>query len=109
HSVRSVVPRRRHRWRARRRGRRERPSPDGVLHRPQSAPDRDPDLRGVTNPRNAPEELWAPLNDPAFWAGDPAPHFARLRRAAPVVWNPVFGYWALAAHADVMTVSRDPA
>ena len=51
----------------------------------------------MTNPRNAPEELWAPLNDPAFWAGDPAPHFARLRRAAPVVWNPVFGYWALAA------------
>ena len=63
----------------------------------------------ATDPRNAPGELWAPLNDPTFWAGDPAPHFARLRREAPIVWNPVFGYWALARHADVMTVSRDPA
>jgi cytochrome P450 len=57
----------------------------------------------------APEELWAPLNDPTFWAGDPHPHFARLRREAPLVWNPVFGYWAASRHADVMTVSRDPA
>jgi cytochrome P450 len=61
------------------------------------------------DPRNAPEELWAPLNDPAFWAGDPHPHFARLRREAPILWNPVFGYFALARHADVITVSRDPA
>ncbi|MCC6848129.1 MAG: cytochrome P450 [Deltaproteobacteria bacterium] len=63
----------------------------------------------TVDPRNAPEQLWAPLNDPAFWAGDPAPHFARLRREAPVLWNPAFGYWALAHHADVMTVSRDAA
>ncbi|MCC6765859.1 MAG: cytochrome P450 [Deltaproteobacteria bacterium] len=63
----------------------------------------------TVDPRNAPEELWAPLNDPAFWAGDPGPHLTRLRREAPVLWNPVFRYWALAHHADVMTVSRDPA
>lgn len=61
------------------------------------------------DPRDAPEALWAPLDDPAFWAGDPAPHFARLRREAPVVWNPRSRYWVLARHADVMTVSRDPA
>ncbi len=59
------------------------------------------------DPRSAPEDVWAPLNDPAFWSGDPTAHFARLRREAPIVWNPVFGYWALARHADVMTVSRD--
>ncbi len=63
----------------------------------------------IVDPRNAPEELWAPLDDPAFWAGDPAPHLARLRREAPVLWNPTAGYWALAHHADVMKVSRDPA
>lgn len=63
----------------------------------------------MTDPRSAPAELWAPLNDPAFWAGDPFPHFARLRREAPLVWNPVFGYWAASRHADVMTVSRDAA
>jgi cytochrome P450 len=63
----------------------------------------------MLDPRSAPEELWAPLNDPAFWAGDPFPHFARLRREAPLVWSPVFGYWAASRHADVMTVSRDPA
>jgi cytochrome P450 len=63
----------------------------------------------MTDLRWAPEELSAPLNDPAFWAGDPFPHFARLRREAPLLWNPVFGYWAVSRHADVMTVSRDPA
>lgn len=63
----------------------------------------------MIDPRSAPEELWAPLNDPTFWGGDPFPHFARLRREAPLIWNPVFGYWAASRHADVMTVSRDPA
>jgi cytochrome P450 len=57
--------------------------------------------------RDAPEELWAPLDDPEFWAGDPHPHLARLRREAPVAWNASRGYWALARHAEVMAVSRD--
>ena len=58
--------------------------------------------------RDAPEALWAPLDDPAFFAGEPFPHYARLRREAPVMWNPARGYWALSRHAEVMTVSRDP-
>lgn len=56
----------------------------------------------------ADEALWAPLDDPAFWAGDPFPHYARLRREAPVVWNPERGYWTVSRHAEVLAVSRDP-
>lgn len=61
-----------------------------------------------SDPRQAPDSLWAPLDDPAFYAGDPFPHYARLRREAPVVWNAARGYWALSRHADVQTVSKDP-
>ncbi len=61
------------------------------------------------DPRRAPEALWAPLDDPGFYAGDPFPHYARLRREAPVVWNAARGYWAVSRHADVAAVSRDPA
>ncbi len=57
--------------------------------------------------RDAPEALWGPLDDPEFWAGDPHPHLARLRREAPVAWNSARGYWALSRHAEVMAVSRD--
>lgn len=62
----------------------------------------------MVDPRHAPEELWAPLDDPAFYAGDPFPHYARLRREAPVVWNAARGYWAVSRHAEVTAVSRDP-
>jgi cytochrome P450 len=62
----------------------------------------------MVDPRRAPESLWAPLDDPAFWAGDPFPHYARLRREAPLVWNAARGYWAASRHADVLAVSRDP-
>jgi cytochrome P450 len=53
--------------------------------------------------------LWRPLDDPAFWAGDPYPHYARLRREAPVLWNVERGYWIVSRHAEVLAVSRDPA
>ena len=52
-------------------------------------------------------DLTVPLDDPEFYAGDPFPHYARLRREAPVAWNPRLGYWALSRHAEVMAVSRD--
>ena len=72
----------RHQHRTRRRGRRGTDRADPLLHRPEPPPDRDPHLRLVSPSRSIPrtprEELWAPLNDPAFWAGDPHPHFARL-------------------------------
>jgi cholest-4-en-3-one 26-monooxygenase len=62
----------------------------------------------MLDPRHVPEALWAPLDDPAFYAADPFPHYARLRREAPVAWNAARGYWAVSRHADVVTVSRDP-
>jgi cholest-4-en-3-one 26-monooxygenase len=47
------------------------------------------------------------------WAeGVPHEAFELLRREAPVFWHPEPegpGFWALTRHADVVTVSRDPA
>jgi cytochrome P450 len=55
------------------------------------------------------DELTAPLDDDAFYAGDPFPHYARMRREAPVAWNARAGYWAVTTHAEVVAISRDPA
>lgn len=55
------------------------------------------------------EDLTAPLLDDHFYAGDPFPHYARLRDEAPVAWNDTLGFWALSRYDDVMTVSSDPA
>ena len=49
-----------------------------------------------------------PLDDPAFWAGDPEPDLARLRAESPVHWYEPGKFWALTRHADVLAVSRDP-
>jgi cytochrome P450 len=48
------------------------------------------------------------LDEDAFYAGDPFPLFAQLRREAPVAWNAQKGFWALTKHADVVMVSKDP-
>ena len=58
----------------------------------------------------APDEtaLTAPLLDPAFYAGDPFPLYARLRAEAPVARNDTLGLWTVASHAAVVAVSRDP-
>jgi len=53
-------------------------------------------------------ELTAPLLDPAFYAGDPFPLFARLRAQAPVARNDTQGLWFVSRHSDVTAVSRDP-
>jgi len=52
-----------------------------------------------------------PLHDPVFWAGDPYPAFAQLRAQDPVhrYEGPAGELWALARHADVQAVSKDPA
>jgi cytochrome P450 len=55
------------------------------------------------------EDLTAPLLDPEFYAGDPYPLYARLRAEAPVTRNDTLGMWVVSRHADVVTVSRDPA
>jgi cytochrome P450 len=56
-----------------------------------------------------PSDLTAPLLDPDFYAGDPFPLYARLRREAPVVRNDTLGFWVASRHADVVAASRDPA
>ncbi len=53
-------------------------------------------------------DLAAALEAPGFYAGDPFPHYARMRREAPVAWNEDVGYWAVTKHADVVAVSKDP-
>src|SRR6266540_3839350 len=45
--------------------------------------------------------------DPTFYAGDPYPVYARLRREDPVHLVED-GVWALLRHADVFEVSRQP-
>jgi cytochrome P450 len=60
-----------------------------------------------TGPRPTAPELTAPVLDDAFYAGDPAPHFARLRKEAPLVWHEDPGVWIASTYGDVMTVSRD--
>jgi cytochrome P450 len=54
------------------------------------------------------QDLAAALEEPGFYAGDPFPHYARLRREAPLAWNAQLGYWAVSKHADVVAISRDP-
>lgn len=63
----------------------------------------------VSHPDRPGTPLARPLTDPAFYAGDPFPHFARLRAEAPVAWNDDLGFWAVSRHADVLAVSKDAA
>jgi len=53
--------------------------------------------------------LTDPLLDPAVYAGDPFPLYARLRAEAPVARNETLGLWFVSRHAEVVAVSRDPA
>ncbi len=53
-------------------------------------------------------DLAGPLLAEDFYAGDPYPHYARLRDGAPVLWCADGGFWAVSRHADVMAVSTDP-
>lgn len=54
------------------------------------------------------EDLTGPLSDPAFYAGDPHPLFARLRSVAPLTWHTEPGFWAVTTHAEVLEASKDP-
>ena len=62
---------------------------------------------------SAPDSDFRPdLKDPDLYLAH-APHevFARLRREAPVYWNPEAdgaGFWALTRHADIVEASRQP-
>jgi cytochrome P450 len=57
-------------------------------------------------PAQAP--LTDPLIDDEFYAGEPFPHYARLRAEAPVAWNATKGFWTVSRWDDVMAVSTDP-
>ena len=48
------------------------------------------------------------LLDPAFYAGDPFPVYARLRAQGTLARNETLGFWVASRHEDVVTVSRDP-
>ncbi|HUY67259.1 MAG TPA: cytochrome P450 [Acidimicrobiales bacterium] len=55
-----------------------------------------------------PTDPTAPLLDPGFYAGDPFPLYARLRREAPLARNETVGFWVASRHAEVVAISRDP-
>jgi len=64
---------------------------------------------GMTDVASRPgQHLTGPLADPSFYADDPFPLLAQLRAEAPVAWNREAGFWAIASHADVLAVSKDP-
>src|SRR5437867_323662 len=48
------------------------------------------------------------LDDPEFYVAGVDAAYTRLRVEAPVYWCERAGFWALAKHADVLHVSRDP-
>lgn len=52
------------------------------------------------------------LSDPELYAnGIPHALFARMRREAPVRWNPMRdepGFWAVTRHEDIAAIGRDP-
>lgn len=52
--------------------------------------------------------LTDPLLDPAVYADDPYPLYARLRAEAPVARNDTLGLWMVSRHDEVVAVSRDP-
>lgn len=63
----------------------------------------------MSDPLRPGNDLAALLTDPALYAGDPFPLYARLRSEAPVAWNNEAGFWAVTTHAAVQSISTDPA
>lgn len=49
------------------------------------------------------------LTEGAFYANDPAPHFAWMRANAPVYWDAEANVWGVTKYEDVRAVSKDPA
>lgn len=48
------------------------------------------------------------LLDGDFYAGDPDPTYARLRREAPVYRDEANRLWGISRHADVIAIEKDP-
>jgi cytochrome P450 len=70
-----------------------------------------PESVEAAGPRGRPTApaLTGPIFDDPFYAGDPFPHYARLRAEAPLVWHEDPGVWVASTYVDVLAVSRDPA
>ncbi len=49
------------------------------------------------------------LLDGEFYAGDPHPWFAWLRRHDPIYWDSHGKVWGVSRYADVLEISKDPA
>ena len=47
--------------------------------------------------------------DPEFWNHDPDPALAELRRQCPVAPRADGRFWTVAAHDDIVAISKDPA
>jgi len=63
-------------------------------------------LSESTAPEPAPPT--ASLVNGEFWAGDPDPALAWMRRHDPVFWDEEGGVWGVARHADVKEIERQP-
>jgi cytochrome P450 family 142 subfamily A polypeptide 1 len=55
-----------------------------------------------------PADLHIGLTDGTFWAGDPFPAFAWMRREAPAFYDETAGVWGISRYADVKEISKDP-
>jgi cytochrome P450 len=63
----------------------------------------------ASSDRSATDGAFAPpLEDPAFHAGDPFPAYRRLRAQPGLHRHASPEVWAVARHADVVAISRDP-
>lgn len=49
------------------------------------------------------------LDDPDFYLADPHAAYRRLRAESPVYWYEPARFWAITKHADIMSISRNPA
>jgi cytochrome P450 len=55
------------------------------------------------------DSIQIPIGDPDFFAGDPHPEFAELRRGCPVSWQKDAELWAVTGLREIQTVGKDPA
>jgi len=55
-----------------------------------------------------PAELHIGLTDGTFYAGDPYPAFAWMRKEAPAFFDEQAGVWGITRYADVKEISKDP-
>jgi len=60
--------------------------------------------RDVAHPTNPKVSLLAG----EFYAEDPHPHFAWMRRHAPVYWDQQWGVWGITRYDDIAEISRRP-